>query len=157
MKGRISKLHFFFMVVIEVFLQGPQSIIVESAAEFDADPLLHVPIAPPGELQLSDTFCRPLSIFHSQLEQLELYRSQHPGSDTVEVKDEIQHLGVLGQLAGICFGENLVLDEALDEDVSRCALGDRARVVLSMCQSSISSRRLASSSSSGTASSKGVS
>jgi hypothetical protein len=42
--------------------------------------------------------------------------------------------------------------------VGRCAFGDRTvGVVLSMCQSSISSRRLASSSSRGTASSKGVS
>jgi len=146
------------VVVIEVHFQGPQSIVVESAAEFDADPLLHVPVSPPGQVQLSEAIGRPLSILHSQFEQFELNGGQHPGSDTVEVEDEIHHPGVLGQLDGIGFGENLVLDEALDKDVGRCAFGDRAvGVVLSMCQSSISSRRLASSSSSGTASSKGIS
>jgi len=61
---------------------------------------------------------------------------------------------VFGQLAGIGLGENLVLNEALDEDVSRSAFGNGAVI---LCQSSISSRRLASSSSRGTASSKGVS
>ena len=145
------------MVVIEVHFQGPQPVVMESAAEFDADPLLHVPVSPPGQVQLSEAIGRPLSIFHSQLEQLELHRGQHPGSDIVEVKDVIHHPGVLGQLAWICLGENLVLDEALDKDMGRCAFRDRARIVLSMRQSSISSRRLASSSSRGTASSKGVS
>ncbi len=47
MKARISELNFLFMIVIEVHFQGPEVIIMESAAEFDADPLLHVPVPSP--------------------------------------------------------------------------------------------------------------
>ena len=39
---------------------------------------------------------------------------------------------VFGQLAGIGLGENLVLNEALDEDVSRSAFGNGAVI---LCQS----------------------
>jgi len=132
MKARISELNFLFMIVIEVHLQGPQVIIVESAAEFDADPFLHVPITSPRQLQGFETFSRPLSILHSQFEQLELHRGEDLGSDTVEVKDEIHHPWVLGQLAGIGLRENLVLDEALDEDMGRSAFGNGAVI---LCQS----------------------
>ena len=140
------------MVLIEVFLQGPEAVEEETAAELDADPLLHAPIAIPGEHQLITTINRLLSMFDPHGEQFELDRGEDMGGNGMEVKEEVLEGEVLCEKGGISFEDSFILAEALDEDVGRSVVGNPKRF-----QSSISSRRWASSSSSGTASSKGVS
>ncbi len=145
------------MVVVEIFLQGPEIEVMQSAAEFDADPLPDVDVLPGSELKAFLTVNVPLSILHSHPEQLELNRVENPGSDGIEIEHEVEQTRLVSELAGIGLGEDLVLGEALDEDVSGSSPRDVWVSGVPCSQSSISSRRLASSSSSGTASSKGCS
>lgn len=136
------------MVLVEVFLQGPEAVEEESAAELDPDPLLHAPITVPGEEQLVATNNRLLSIFDPHGKQLELHRGEDLGGNGMEVKEEVLEGVVLCEKAGIGFDDRFILAEAFDEDVRSSVVGN------SKGFQSISSRRLASSSSRGTASSK---
>ena len=137
------------MVLVEVFLQGPEAVEEETAAELDADPLLHAPVPIPGEQQLVATINRFLSIFDSHGKQLELDGGEDPGRNGMEVKEEVLEGGILCEKGGISFDDSFILAEAFDEDVRCSVVGKSKRF------QSISSRRLASSSSRGTASSKG--
>jgi len=137
------------VVLVEVFLQGPEAIEEESAAELDADPVLHAPITIPGEKQLVATINRLLSVLDSHGKQFELDRGEDPGGNGMEVKEEVLEGEVLCEKGGISFEDSFILGEAFDEDVGRSVVGSSKRF------QSISSRRLASSSSRGTASSKG--
>ena len=83
------------MVLVEVFLQWPEAVEEESAAELDADPLLHAPITIPGEQQLVATINRLLSVLDSPGKQLELDRGEDPGRNGMEVKEEVLEGGIL--------------------------------------------------------------
>ncbi len=123
------------MVIIEVFLHGPEVIIVQSAAEFDADPLLHVPVFPGGNLEGSDTVDLSLSILDLHLEQLELNGGEDTGADDLEVNNELGEARVVSELARVSFREDLVLGEALDKDVSGSIPRDGGIVVNGISQS----------------------
>lgn len=123
------------MVIIEVFLHGPEVVIVQSAAELDPDPLLHVPVFPGGNLEGSDTVDLPLSILGLHPEQLELDGSEDAAADDLEVNDELREARVVSELAWVSFREDLVLGEALDKDVSSSIPGDGGIVVNGSSQS----------------------
>lgn len=123
------------MVLIEVFLHGPEVVIVQSAAELDADPLLHVPVFPGGNLEGFNTVDLSLSILDLHPEQLELNRSEDAAADDLEVNDELLEARVVSELAWVSFRENLVLGEALDKDVSGSIPRDGGIVVNGSSQS----------------------
>lgn len=123
------------MVIIEVFLHGPEVVIVQSAAEFDADPLLHVPVFPGGNLEEFNTVDLPLSILGLHPEQLELNGGKDAAADDLEVNDELLEARVVSELAWVSFREDLVLGEALDKDVSSSIPGDEWIVVNGRSQS----------------------
>jgi len=123
------------MVLVEVLLQGPEVEIVQSAAELDADPLLHVPVFPGGNLEGSDTVDLSLSILDLHPEQLELNGGEDARADDIEVNDELDEARFVSELARVGFEEDLVLDEALDKDVSSSIPGDGGIVVNGSSQS----------------------
>lgn len=70
-------------------------------------------------------------------------------ADGIEVEDVVLHTGMEGELPRVGFDQHVILDEAFGKDV--------VRSFISYFRQSIESRRSASSSSRGTASSKGSS
>jgi len=108
---------------------------VQSAAEFDPDPLLHVPVFPGGNLEGSDTVDLSLSILGLHPEQLELNRGEDAAADDLKVNDEVLEARVVSELAWVSFREDLVLGEALDKDVSGSIPRDGGIVVNGSSQS----------------------
>ena len=123
------------MVLVEVLLQGPEVIIVQSAAELDPDPLLHIPVFPGGQLEGSNAIDLPLSILDLHSEQLELNGVEDATADDIEVNDELLQARLVSELAWVSFEEDLILDEALDKDVSSSIPGDGGIVVNGSSQS----------------------
>lgn len=137
------------MVVIEVVLQRPEVVVMESAAELDLDALSHFRVGGNVYFEFLQALPPALPVLDSQLEQFELQGGQDLMADGIEVEDEVLHAGMEGELPRVSFHQHVILDEAFGKDV--------VRSFFSYFRQSIESRRSASSSSRGTASSKGSS
>ncbi len=91
------------MVIIEVLLHGPEVVVVQSAAEFDPDSLLHVPVFPGGNLEGSDAIDLSLSILGLHPEQLELNGGKDAAADDLEINDVVLEARVVSELAWVSF------------------------------------------------------
>ncbi len=106
------------MVLIEVFLKGPQVKIVQSAAELDPDPHPDVHVFSRGELKGFFAINVLLSIFDSHLEQLALNGVEDTVGDSLKVYNEIDKASLFSELVGPGLGQDLIVGKALVEDVS---------------------------------------
>lgn len=137
------------MVVIEVVLQRPEVVVMEAAAELDLDALSHFRVGDNVDFEFLQALPSALPVLDSQLEQFELQWGEDSHQDGMEVEDVVLHTGMEGEFPRVSFDQHVILDEAFGKDV--------VRSFFSYFRQSIESRRSASSSSRGTASSKGSS